>query len=248
MTTPRTLVVGDVHGCLAELDDLLRLVEYRPDADRLLFTGDLVDRGPDSAGGVRRVRELRAECVRGNHEDWYLRWARREAERAAGGQNRMQPRPRKEAILAELREDDLAWVAGLPVFIHLPHFTLVHAGFEPNLSIDNQDPSVCMRMRYLRRSSGKMLSLDEGELLLPTVAAFWTELWPGPQSVVYGHHPTLDRTPAVDEPRPGVFCWGIDTGCCFGGTLTALVEAGGHVSFAQVAAREVYAARRGACT
>ncbi|MCA9656860.1 MAG: metallophosphoesterase [Myxococcales bacterium] len=56
----RTLIVGDVHGCLAELDALL--VELEPRAgDRFVFVGDIVDRGPDSVGVVRRVREL---CAR----------------------------------------------------------------------------------------------------------------------------------------------------------------------------------------
>ncbi|HEX8909086.1 MAG TPA: metallophosphoesterase, partial [Anaeromyxobacteraceae bacterium] len=59
----RTIVVGDVHGCLEELDELLRLVELRPGFDRLVFVGDLLDRGPDSLGVVRRARELRARSV-----------------------------------------------------------------------------------------------------------------------------------------------------------------------------------------
>ncbi|HTT70883.1 MAG TPA: metallophosphoesterase, partial [Anaeromyxobacteraceae bacterium] len=41
----RTIVVGDVHGCLEELDELLRVVEFRPGFDRLVFVGDLLDRG-----------------------------------------------------------------------------------------------------------------------------------------------------------------------------------------------------------
>ena len=68
---PRTLAIGDVHGCLMALDTLLGFVQPTPD-DRLIFLGDYVDRGPDSKGVLDRViglhQEGRAICLRGNHE------------------------------------------------------------------------------------------------------------------------------------------------------------------------------------
>src|SRR5215213_6317702 len=68
---PRTLAIGDIHGCLTALDTLLGFVQPKPD-DRLVFLGDYVDRGPDSKGVLDRVIELhkagRAVCLRGNHE------------------------------------------------------------------------------------------------------------------------------------------------------------------------------------
>ena len=54
----RTLVIGDVHGCLDELRALLDVLSPHPD-EHLVFCGDLVDKGPDSAGVVQYVRELR---------------------------------------------------------------------------------------------------------------------------------------------------------------------------------------------
>ena len=79
--TTRTIIIGDVHGCLDELDELLALI--RPAAgDHIHFLGDLVDRGPDSLGVVRRVRALFSEfpgsvCIAGNHEDKALRYRER---------------------------------------------------------------------------------------------------------------------------------------------------------------------------
>ena len=78
MTALRTIFIGDVHGCLTELDALLACLEPR-EGDRLCFTGDLVDRGPDSLGVVRRVRALLAQfpgsaCIIGNHEEKTLRY------------------------------------------------------------------------------------------------------------------------------------------------------------------------------
>jgi hypothetical protein len=51
----------------------------------------------------------------------------------------------------------------------------------------------------------------------------WAEAWSGPDSVVYGHFPVGNGAVRRDEPRPGVVCLGIDTGCVYGGALTALV-------------------------
>ena len=76
----RTIVVGDVHGCLEELDELLSRLEVGP-SDRLVLAGDLMDRGPDPVGVVRRARERGALAVLGNHDEKHLRFARHEAKR-----------------------------------------------------------------------------------------------------------------------------------------------------------------------
>jgi hypothetical protein len=56
-----------------------------------------------------------------------------------------------------------------------------------------------------------------------TGAHFWTEFWSGPESVVYGHNVHSEENPLIEEVSPGVTCYGLDTGCCFGGRLTALI-------------------------
>ncbi len=64
-------VVGDIHGCLDALRALLRLLGERP----ILVVGDVIDRGPDSRGVIELLIDRKARGVRGNHEDWFLRWA-----------------------------------------------------------------------------------------------------------------------------------------------------------------------------
>lgn len=220
----RTLVVGDVHGCLGELDELLRVAEYRRDADRLVFLGDLLDRGPDPVGVVRRVRELGAECVMGNHEEKHLRWAAHEARRRAdpGYRNPMRPFDAKRAAEhADLSRDDLAWIAAMPRSVALGGaWTAVHAGFVPGVPVSRQPPDWIIRLRYVD-AGGKPVSRDRGENGEPGVRR-WAEAWRGPQSVVYGHHAQALAGPRVDSPAPGVECVGIDTGCVYGGFLTAL--------------------------
>jgi predicted phosphodiesterase len=65
----KILIVGDVHGCLDELKDLLIKSAYNPDDTTLILVGDLVNKGPYSAETVSYVRQLGAYCVRGNHDE-----------------------------------------------------------------------------------------------------------------------------------------------------------------------------------
>jgi serine/threonine protein phosphatase 1 len=71
----RTLAIGDIHGQLAQLDALLAVVALKPE-DHLVLLGDYVDRGPDSAGVIKRIIQLKAKgqvtAIRGNHEDMML--------------------------------------------------------------------------------------------------------------------------------------------------------------------------------
>ncbi|KAK6956393.1 hypothetical protein Daesc_001670 [Daldinia eschscholtzii] len=72
--SPRLIIIGDVHGQLSALDALLAKVGYSgARGDVVIFTGDMVNKGPDSGGVVDRAVEMGAYSVRGNHEDRVLR-------------------------------------------------------------------------------------------------------------------------------------------------------------------------------
>lgn len=221
MAIARDIVLGDVHGCIDELNNLLKLVSYRP-SDRLVFVGDLVDRGPDSAGVVRRVRELGAECVMGNHDEWYVRCARHERAFLVSGQaHPLQKNAEKYELFKRFSEVDLAWLAQRPYFIRLDDKTaVVHAGFMPGVPLEEQIPHDMLRLRQIDGVS-------------------WATRWTGPEDVIYGHHPS--RSDAVATRNGDVTCWGIDTGCCFGNKLTAWVRANNFVQLVSVPARKTYA-------
>ena len=120
--------VGDLQGCLDPLERLLERVRFDPARDHLWLVGDLVNRGPDSAGCLRRVRSLGAAAttVLGNHDLHLL--AASEGLREPGRRDTLQ-----EVLNAPDAAELLEWVASQPLLHVDPEsdWTLVHAGIPP---------------------------------------------------------------------------------------------------------------------
>lgn len=235
-TIVSTFVIGDVHGCLEELDELLALVDPHQ-RHRLVFVGDLVDRGPDPAGVVRRVRELGVECVMGNHDEKHIRWAKHEARRKADPAYKNPMRSMRDEQRAQhdaIGEAGLAFLAALPYTIDLGNgWTVAHAGAAPNRPLAKQKPAALMRCRWVD-DEGAMIS----QALKPDGARHWATVWRGPENIIYGHH-VHDLADVRVDRCEGVTCVGVDTGCCFGGRLSAYEVETGEVI--QVHARRQYA-------
>jgi hypothetical protein len=204
MTTRRTLIVGDVHGCLEELQDLLEQSGWTEN-DELIFVGDLVAKGPKSLEVVRLARELGARAVRGNHDQHCLRWW--EAKRA--GKALPELRPAHQAVADRLEESDWRWLATLPYWLELPEHQVlvVHAGLRPNAPVDKQDPADLMNMRSIRADGSASSVYQDGTP--------WAQLWKGPAHVVFGHD-------AIRGLQQHPYATGLDTGCVYGGRLTGL--------------------------
>lgn len=255
-----TIVVGDVHGCIEELDELLKTIQYNPTTMRLVFLGDLMDRGPDPVGCVRRVRELGVECIMGNHEEKHLRWHKHEKKRQETGKvNPMKAMHEAEAAAnAALSDQDWTWLKALPVKLHLgSNWWAVHAGCEPKYTLERQNPSQIMRVRYVnQQGTGIALNPDKSQ---PEGTVYWDQQWKGPESLVYGHCVHDLTYPRVTNISLDVSCIGIDTGCCYGGHLTAAVfqrefplEGGGiakydsfRIEYVHVKAKQKYFAGHG---
>jgi hypothetical protein len=252
MRLPRTIVIGDIHGCIDELRALLVKVDYIA-RDRVISLGDLLDRGPDPVGVVKFVREQKWAVVLGNHEEKAIRWAKHEKERLASGKKNPM-RPFHGARLAEhaaLTTDDLNWMKSLPAFARFEwigsalrrNWIASHAGVAADMPIERQVVSKLCRTRYLDNDSGAYASTGDPDDL-PAGAVPWQKRWRGPDSVIYGH--IVYDEPLVEHQGRYISTVGIDTGCCFGGYLTAAVfEPGADLPvFVQVKAAKIYHQRR----
>lgn len=189
----RVIIVGDVHGCLDELQALLARVGYDGAVDQLVLVGDLVNKGPKSPEVVRFVRESGALCVRGNHDDAALsafyQW------RASGGDlTAIAP---KYAYVVQLSPDDVAFLEQLPFTLSIPahNAIVVHAGIVPGVDLHAQQPVDLYKMRFLQREegdksgSGRWRALEKAKHAAkgtPTPLK-WAPLWPGPVHVYFGH-------------------------------------------------------------
>jgi protein phosphatase len=208
-------IVGDIHGCASELEALLGKLGYvdgvHPEGRTAVFVGDLVDRGPDSPGVLRRVMSMvgsgNALCVPGNHENKYGRYLKgRNVQHTHGlAETIEQMEGESEEFTKQVRE----FIDGLVSHYVLDGGRLVvcHAGLPE---------------KYHGRTSGRVRSHalygdttgETDEFGLP-VRYPWAEDYRGRAAVVYGHTPVPTATWLNNT-----IC--LDTGAVFGGRLTAL--------------------------
>jgi len=216
--------IGDVHGEIEKLDLLLQFI--REDAARrgaphkVVFLGDLVDRGPDSRGVILRVMAMcesgKALAIKGNHEELMLHacgnhesigvywWAEN------GGDETILSYARANGFKDDFRDaidkDHVAWLGKLPVMLRDEErgLVFVHGGIDP---------------------ATFPLCSDELRMWTRSHKFFNSERWPERDElrdllVIHGHTPTHDFEPELERRRINV-----DTGACFGGRLTAVVLA-----------------------
>jgi diadenosine tetraphosphatase ApaH/serine/threonine PP2A family protein phosphatase len=215
-TKLRTIFIGDIHGCIDEFNELLEKLKYDPQGDELILLGDLVDRGPDSVAVVQKAREMNVKCLMGNHEHKFVKWFRSQG-------TKVDVYDRRD-YYGKLSDQDIVYIHDMPLYVEFADVIAVHAGLKPGIRLSEQSKDDLMYLRYTD-SDRKFISLKKINKLGKEQlgARFWTEFWSGPKSVVYGHNVHSYTDPLIEETAPGVTCYGIDTGCCFGGRLTALI-------------------------
>ncbi|MGJ5067561.1 polynucleotide kinase-phosphatase [Bradyrhizobium oligotrophicum] len=220
-------IIGDVHGCAAELQALLAKLGYQvtwsdtegrravtvtpPAGRKLVFVGDLVDRGPQSPDVLRIVMSMvaagTAYAVQGNHDRKFQRWlAGRKVTIAHGLQ----------ATIDQLASEERSFRDTLPGFLD---------GLRSHVWLDGGRLAVAhagLKEEMIGRGSGAVREFalygettgEIDEFGLP-LRADWAANYRGPTTVVYGHTPVRSA-----EWVNNTMC--IDTGCVFGGRLTAL--------------------------
>jgi hypothetical protein len=223
----RVIIVGDIHGCRAEFEKLLDKLNFIQGSDRLILAGDLVDRGPDSAGVVKLARALGAEAVSGNHEGKLLRrWKHiKEAKNNPSYRIPVKPSKDQEKTIRELSYNDLDWLSQLPYYIELPELNtlVVHAGVAPGIPIHRQSREVLTMVRYIDNVRMTMVPLQVPGFKQPPNSFYWAEAYDGHRNVIFGHTVVGKEVRHWQGVNGSVSCWGIDTGCVFGGCLTACV-------------------------
>ncbi|MBM4357097.1 MAG: metallophosphoesterase [Deltaproteobacteria bacterium] len=213
----RTIVIGDVHGCARELGALLdKLGPVR--GDRVFLVGDLVMRGPEPNTVLRMVREVGGIAVRGNHEWRLTRWrdlqSRRTSKRATAElsthDERILANKMLRATAAEIDDEGWAQIESMPLWLEVPEQELlvVHAGLVPGVPLGKQLERDLLHIRGITKDGAATERRDEGVL--------WGKRYEGPTHVVFGHN-------ANAKPQLHRHATGIDTGCVYGGRLTALV-------------------------
>jgi bis(5'-nucleosyl)-tetraphosphatase (symmetrical) len=216
----RRIFIGDIQGCRDELERLLDKLRFDPARDRLYPTGDLVNRGPDSLGVLRLLRKLDARSVLGNHDVHLLR-------RAAGLRRPGRRDTLDEVLKARDRKKLLSWLRKQPFVRAYEDVLLTHAGLnpvwaDPERQLRGHDPLVfseevdfATRVRYCSADGRRPVKDDPppGPPFRP-----WYEHWEKRETrtLVFGH---WARRGLIRRARVR----GLDTGCVWGGRLTAWV-------------------------
>jgi len=219
----RYLVVGDVHGCVEELRELLDLAGG---GREIVLVGDLVAKGPGSHDVLVLARERSARAVLGNHDQHLIRW--RDALDAGEAERRLSEDQLEAA--RELDADDWAWLRALPFYIRLEDAgaVVVHGGFVSGVPLERQKPEHMLTLRSILPDGTPSKKALEG---VP-----WASLWPGPELVLFGH----DAIRGLQMHRHAI---GLDTGCVYGGQLTGYLLP--ERRLVQVDAKKEYSKKEG---
>ena len=231
-------IVGDVHGCADELDDIIVKAKQHVKDFQLVLVGDLFTKGPDPLGVFALIKEHNALCVKGNH-DWAI-WSWLQVAEKRGLDSLPQHTKQTIKLLRHARRAVFDFVAALPhgVTTHLTFqgapddwaadvpLVIVHAGYDCVAGLGHTSERMLLTVRYVRVPEDP---LDRRLILVPSTSRTeslghkdklrWHQFHNGPELVVFGHDAKqgLFRKTA---PNRQPICVGIDTGCTYGRSLT----------------------------
>lgn len=204
----KTIVIGDIHGCYNELKSLLLYLEtkgeYDKTKDKLVFLGDYIDRGKNSRLVIKLVRSLQENnnnvvALMGNHEDMLINYYKG-IDDSWSFNGHFETLKSYEGFEKEF-EDDVKWMKNLPLYHEDEHCVYVHAGVDVYKPIEKQR---------------KMTLLWTREPFIYATKEYY-------KKVIFGHTSTLFLNNTDKPVYTEAFNIGIDTGCVYGGALTALI-------------------------
>lgn len=217
----RHIVIGDIHGCFDETENLLAKIGVTSD-DVVVATGDLTRKGPAPDRCIELFRDRRYLSVLGNNDAKMIERARRPLGHVFARHS--------DRVLLR-RMDLIDEIARWPLVLEFSDAKLivVHGGVMPDGSTPRD---AALELRYIRRDGKSWRIVPKGKQ--KEGDRFWSEVWDGDRIVVYGHTPR--REAKIDRAAVG-----IDTGCVYGGKLTAAVfETPRKWTLVDVPARRAY--------
>jgi bis(5'-nucleosyl)-tetraphosphatase (symmetrical) len=222
----RHIFIGDIHGCADELKSLLRLTNYEKGTDQLYLTGDAFTKGPDPLEVWKTIGSSGAQMVMGNHDDALMERMRAREQ----GSNESDLSASHLHTLDQLKpvaDSILLWLEFLPLAIRELEFTLVHAGINPERGFDRTHREEFLAIRTWPPTGG-----IEGPR--------WHDHYEPSDSrtLVFGHDAPGGLILKRLEPEHPPYLVGLDTGCIYGGKLTAWILE--EDEFVDVDAKQTY--------
>lgn len=250
MTHSRYILIGDVHGCLTELQALIHSLAPRVD-DTFVFLGDLVDKGPDSPAVVRWVRHFamayRVVLIEGNHEEKHRRW-RQHMRLGSPVAHTMTGIEQMAALTQAMSADDTAFLETGRLYFSIPQYRAlaVHAGVPPALATLPEDPgeiaTYTRKQRDLYAAMQRIRFVSPEGKILPLGHEtardhYWANLYDGRLGTVYFGHQVFRAHAPVAFPH----AVGMDLGAVHGGYLAAAILSSRGVTYRLEPARRIYA-------
>jgi len=208
----KIIVYGDIHGCLDEFKQLRKDIEPKK-GDIEISVGDFLNKGPFSLKTLRYLNKNRILSVMGNNEAKIIKLYHRYQTKGKSYLSTLRNADRK--TLLELGHEDILYLESLPYFLKIDTLTIVHGGIENGMKLSekmsDKDKKLLTQLRFYNKNH-EPIPYDDFE----NRAMFWSEGYDGHEGfIVFGHHPF----PEVKIEKHAI---GIDTGCVYGGTLTAI--------------------------
>lgn len=197
----KIFAIGDIHGCLQSLEKLLDILPVNWGEDLVIFLGDYIDRGPNPRGVIEKILELKKLyqdkiiTLKGNHEwmfERFLKGIDTDIFLYNGGGTTLKGYYNDKGYL-EIPGEHLKFLKELWLYYETEDYIFVHAGLRPGKDLKDQDEEDIL---WIRES-------------------FYFSEYKFPKTVVFGHTPF--PVPLILDDRIG-----IDTGCVYGGALTAI--------------------------
>ncbi|XP_015791726.1 putative metallophosphoesterase YNL217W [Tetranychus urticae] len=226
------LILGDIHGCFDEMLECIKTVHHSNNSKILkIFVGDLVNKGEKNVEVLKYLmNDGKNDCiaVRGNHDEIVIR------EYLKIKNEGKVPSPTNQWI-QELHQEQIDYIVKLPYTITLNdlNILIVHAGLVPGIPLEENQPLNMVSMRNLiieSDSNGNKYTPNKSD----KEGEPWASLWQGPTHIYFGHD-------AKRRLQLHKFATGLDTGCVYGGHLTAkFVKGPRRGTFVNVKAKKVY--------